>query len=802
MTKKADSSDGRSRLARVVRWAGLGLVGGALVVVTVGWLVLRASLPRTDGTVDVAGLSAEVRVSRDSLGVPVIRAENLEDAIRTQGFLHAQDRFFQMDLTRRSGAGELVGLLGSRLLGADRSRRRRGYTRTRARRFVAELSDRGRRFIDAYTDGVNAGLQDLGARPPEYLLLRTEPEPWRPEDCVLVWMAVSSTLSVDPDENDGDVLRATLPPELVDFLSPDVTRFDVPMLVSEELPAGGYRPARVPGPEVIDLRDRDSVPRWDEPVVAFPPGVGGSNAWAVSGHLTAGEGALLASDPHVGRSVPPYFYRVEMHWQDRSAYGASIAGLPGIIIGATRDLAWGVTNAWTDQRDEVVVRLDPADSTRYLTPDGPEPFGSREELISTSGGRVDTLTVRTTRWGPVQDRDWRGRPLVRKNAALLPRPFVGPITDLLASPSVEQALGSITRLGGPSHVIVLADAAGSVGWALVGNHPRRVGFDGSRSVSWAGDGTGWDGLLTSSELPSEVDPADGRVYHGNNRTVGVDLYGEVRFLPVLRGRAMRLRALLDERKPFAESDFEAFQTDLRARVYDHVERLVLEVVEQDDPDSLLRRARRHVEAWDGTGAEDQVGFRLLDGYYGALQQRILGPLLAPAREADPDFVFRYRGKAWEAVLRILEERPPHLLPPGHESWRAFLRAVLLDLAVDMEQGSGSGGIDASWGEVKRVRYRHPLGGVPLIGSWLDMEPFPSSGNPMTVQNRGPPVGQLLRLVVDPARIERGRFHMPVGQSGHFLSPHYDDFHQSWSDREMRPLSAGPAESSFTLAPNE
>lgn len=270
MAKKADSSDDRSRLARVVKWAGLGLVGVALVVGVGGWLVLRASLPRTDGTVDVPGLSAEVRISRDSLGIPVIRAENLEDAVRAQGFLHAQDRFFQMGLTRRSGAGELAGLLGSRLLGAVRSRRRRGYTRAHARTFLANLPDRGRRFIAAYTDGVNAGLQDLGARPPEYLLLRTKPELWRREDCVLTWMAVSSTLSVDPDENDGDVLRATLPPELVDFLSPDVTRFDVPMLVSDELPEGGYRPAPVPGPDVIDLRDRDSVPRWEEPAVAFP----------------------------------------------------------------------------------------------------------------------------------------------------------------------------------------------------------------------------------------------------------------------------------------------------------------------------------------------------------------------------------------------------------------------------------------------------------------------------------------------------------------------------------------------------
>lgn len=785
------------RLKKLLAWTAWGL-GGLVLVGFVGLsLFLRASLPRTDGAAEVAGLSAVVEVARDSLGTPVIRAESLEDAIRAQGYVHAQDRFFQMDLARRAGAGELSGLLGGRAVGADRTRRLQGYTRRHAEHFLGGLPERGRRILDAYTEGVNAGLRDLEARPPEYLLLRTRPEAWTPEDCVLVWMAVARGLSFDPAERSGAVMRAALPRELVEFLTPEVTRFDVPMLVSDASPEGGYRPAPVPGPDVVDLRVRKPVSREGEPVVWFPPGTGGSNAWAVSGELTPESGALVASDPHVGRSVPPYFYRVELHWRGRSAYGASVAGLPGIVIGATHDLAWGVTNGWTDQRDEVVVTVDPADSTRYLTPDGSEPFRSRREIVPVRGGEADTTVVPTTRWGPVHDRDWKGRPLVRKNAALAEAPFAGPLLDLLTSRSVEQGVGAVKRLGGASNVVVFADAGGSVGWALTGNHPSRAGFDGSRSVSWADEGTGWEGMLDGTELPSGVDPSDGRVYHSNNRPVGVDLYSQIRFLPVLRGRAMRVRTLLGHRDLFEESTFERMQTDLRAPIYEDLRRLVLRTVEARDPDTLLRRVRRHVEEWDGTGAPDQVGFRLLDAYFGALQEGVLAPLLAPARQADPDFTF-YTGKSWESVLRLLEERPAHMRPPGHSTWRAFLRTTLRDVALEMEQDSASAGLDAAWGEAARVRFRHPLGAVPFIGGWLNPEPYPASGNPLTVQNRSPAVGQVLRLVANPARIDRATFHMPVGQSGHFLSPHYDDFHASWVDRETRPLVAGPAESSFTL----
>lgn len=373
--------------------------------------------------------------------------------------------------------------------------------------------------------------------------------------------------------------------------------------------------------------------------------------------------------------------------------------------------------------------------------------------------------------------------------------------DLLAARSVEEGVGVAEELGGPSTVMVFADAAGDVGWTRTGSHPKRSGFERAVAVSWTDSATGWNGWLAGAELPSRFEPHDGRVYHANKGPVGLRMFAEVRFHPALFGRAKRIEGLLAGREAFDETTFEGIQRDLSVPVFAEARDIVREVVATDDPDFLLLRVRTHVAEWDGTGAADQTGFRLLDAYFGALQEEMLAPLLAPAREADPDFTFRW-WKSWESVRRILEERPPHLRPPPYETWSAFLRSVLRDVAVEMEEDPETPGGDATWEEAVRVRSVHPLGGIPLLGAWLNMDPSPASGSLLTVQVRGPSTGQRLRMVVNPARPERGRFHMPVGQSGHFLSPHYDDFHASWVDKEMRPLIAGPAESSFTLRPKE
>lgn len=803
MLQKADSSDGRSRLARVLTWTVLGSVGLALVLVAGAWLLLRASLPRTDGSVALSGLSAQVEMSRDSLGVPVIRAGTLTDAIRGLGFVHAQDRFFQMDLYRRRAAGELAGLFGRAALPSDRRNRTLGL-RERARRHLDSLPVRDRKWIDAYTAGVNAGLADLGARPPEYLLLRVAPERWRPEDCVLTWMAASLNLDRSGPERTTGVMRATLPRKLVAFLVPPMTRFDVPMVVSEEEPNGGYRPLPIPGPEVVDLRERGHGTNSGNGLMtlqndALTPG---SNAWAVDSSLTEDEGALLAGDPHGRLGVPSAFYRFELHWANRSAYGASFPGFPGMLHGATGDLAVGMVNGHTDQTDRIFVEVDETDSTRYRTPTGPEPFGSRQEVVAVRGEEDVTLDVRTTRWGPVVDTDWKGRPLVVKRAAMSPVPVVGGLIDVLTASSVPEGLDVLTNLGAVSLGFVVADAAGRVGWTLSGPHPRRTGFDGSVPTSWAETGTGWEGLVTDSERPVIADSGRARVFHANNRPVGIDLFEEIRFLPSNTGvRAHRIRTLLDSRDVFDEAAFHEMQLDLRTPYFDYARDIVLEVVAPDDSNTLLRRVRGHVADWDGTAATDQVGFRLLTVYNEALLRRVLGALLAPADSAAPSSGPPW-SKAREAFLRILEERPAHLVPPGYETWREFLRSTLENSMSEIQTDPERPDINASWGEVNRLDYRHPLGGLPLLGDLLNMERTPISGGAMALKAQAPAGGQMLRLVVNPAHPERATLHLPVGQSGHFLSPHYDDFQSSWIAGETRPLVAGPPESSFKLLPNE
>ncbi|MEE8459922.1 MAG: penicillin acylase family protein, partial [Phycisphaerales bacterium] len=367
------------------------LAGGTVVT---GWAVLRASLPRTSGHVVVAGMSAPVEVSRDALGIPTIVGASALDIARAQGFVHAQDRYFQMDLTRRYAAGELTGLFGD--IAADNDARMRVFQyRLRAGRVLPRLPPRHRRLIDAYVQGINAGLADLGARPPEYLLLRSRPEPWTAQDTVLVLCFFMHSQSISHVlEKPLGVMAATLPPALFEFLTPDTSRFDAPLL-----PDADAVRLPVPGPDVIDLRGKPPVYPVRDVVRPLGTALPGSNNWAVAGHRTTHGGAILANDPHLLLRVPNVWYRVKLVSPNGTLQGAGPPGIPGVVIGCNDHLAWGVTNSLIDQNDWVVIETDPADPSRYRTPDGWEPF----EL-------VDGGAIRVTRWGPVVFEDWSGRP--------------------------------------------------------------------------------------------------------------------------------------------------------------------------------------------------------------------------------------------------------------------------------------------------------------------------------------------------------------------------------------------------------
>jgi penicillin amidase len=792
----------RSRLPRIL--AGLlglsgivGLAGGLWVVVQV-----RQSVARYDGEVVLQGLKGTATVARDALGVPTIRAGSLEDVVRATGFVHAQERFFQMDLMRRQSAGELGALLGSSAVRGDRAARLHRF-RSRAAIAVTTLTPSRRALLDAYVAGVNAGLKDLGNTPPEYLLLGTEPEPWSPEDSFLVIFTMYLRLQDPTGRFDATLgtLFDVLPPELASFLAPGGSRWDAPVVGEPlEMPP-------MPGPEIVDLRKHPVSELSPGPSADLDAPLLGSNSWAVAAAHTADGGALLANDMHLGLGIPNVWYRLSQRWTDRGherhVIGVSLAGFPVVLAGSTGRIAWGFTNSQGDWTDLVVLDVDPSDGSRYLTPDGTQPFVDHKEIIEIRDAEPQLLTVRETIWGPVVDTDPAGRPRVAHWVAHLLGSVNLDIVDLIRAETLDEAVDAAHRVGVPAQNLVVVDTSGRIGWTIIGPVPRRRGTDGRLPASWTGGTIRWDGWLDSDAIPRIVNPAAGRIWTANARVVSGEMLrviGDGGY--ALGARASQIRDSVMANEEATPQTMLDLQLDDRALFLEPWHRLMLRVVLQSHSargsriEELTRRTRGD---WTGRASVDSVAYRMVREWRSHVARRALLPLVAACEESDPDFDYfrvgdRFEGPLWELVT----VRPNHLLDPRYSSWEElFLDAAegLLDELVGDDPEPSLAGF--TWGERNTFAVRHPLSGAfPGLSRWLDIaaRPFPGDSHMPRVQGVG--IGASVRFAVSPNREEQGILHMPAGQSGHPLSPFYRAGHEDWA--EGRPAAFLPGATAHTL----
>ncbi len=817
-------------LGRLTKIAAVVLVALVLAgAIGALWLrhTLRASLPALDGEIAVAGLRAPVTIERDGLGIPTIRAADRNDLAFATGFVHAQDRFFQMDLLRRVAAGELAALVGPAAVPADENVRLHRF-RTRARRMIESAAPRHLELIHAYTDGVNAGLGSLGGKPVEYVLLRQEPGPWRLEDGTLVLLAMFLDLQDERARADADrgLMRDVLGESLYAFLMPRGTDWDAPLMGEP------YGDPPIPGPEVVDLRTMDgwSALRDTEqaaraaPALRETPLAAGSNNWAVDASRSAHGGALVAGDMHLGLDVPNVWYRASLVWpgddgQQHRLTGVTLPGGPVLVAGSNGHVAWAFTNSYGDWSDLVLIEPDPDDPDRYLTPDGPRDFERVTETIEVAGGAPATLEIVETIWGPLVDRDHLGRQralrwLAHDTAAV----NFGQL-GIETLRTVDEALAQANRTGIPAQNFVAVDREGRIGWTLMGIVPQRRGFDGRLPVSWADGSNGWDGWLEPAEYPRILDPPEGRLWTANARVADGDALlkiGDGNYPLGARARQIRdgLRALgkADER------DLLSIQLDDRALFLERWRDLLLELLSdealRDRPERAELR-RLVVETWTGRASTDSVGFRLVRGYRLFVSELLFEALLAPCRKIEPEF--SYPGRQSEGPLwRLVSERPAHLLHPRFASWEAWLlHAVDYTLDYYLETGPAAvaalgedGGrlplstlSEATWGARNTTRITHPLSrAVPQLGRWLDAPALPLPGDSNMPRVQGPTFGASQRMVVSPGREQDGLFHMPGGQSGHPLSPHYLDQHDAWANGLPTPFLPGPTVHTLTLTP--
>ena len=786
---------------------------GLLLALAAGWFYfqLRASRPQLDGATALAGLSAPVTVTRDALGVLTIRAANRIDVAHALGYLHAQDRFFQMDLLRRRGAGELAELIGPAALGLDRSTRRHGF-RALAETVLRGLAPDRRALLTSYATGVNAGLAALRQKPFEYLALRTGPAPWRPEDSLLVIYAM--TLDLQDSTGNYELSLATLRDQLgtaaLAFFAPVATPDDAAL-------DGSVAPlAPLPSADLIDLRgsakpaqsargvrsgladadplDRDCLP--------------GSNNFALSGAHTASGAALLANDPHLDLGVPNIWYRASLEWRDPTptrVIGVTLPGLPFVVIGSNGHIAWGLTDAYADTGDLVTVELNAIDHSLYQIPgrDEAQEIEQRRDVILVKGSDPVTVETPWTIWGPIVAADAKTRPLAYHWTAYDPAATDLEFIRLETAQTSAEAVAAAHLVGIPAQNFVVADATGAIAWTIIGRLPKRVGFDGRLPTSWRYGDRRWDGFLPSDEVPSVVTPASGRMWTANNRVVGgsaLGLLGDGGY--ALPPRAAQIRDGLAGLEKSSPRDLLAIQLDDRALFLERWQKLLLTVLTPDAVAQKPARAelRQLAEHWNARASVDSVGYRLVRAFRTRATDLALEPIFAPCVDAMPGFDpgrFHSEGAVWA----MIQQKPAHLLSPKYATWDQLLLAAADAAVADIEK-QGLPLAQATWGRRNTARILHPFGRMlpNWLAGWLNMPADPLAGDVNMPRVQTPMFGASMRLAVSPGHEDEGLFQMSGGQSGHPLSPYYRAGHAAWVRGEPTPLLPGPVVHTLVLNP--
>ena len=816
---------------RVVRALGLFLAVVVLLLLVAGiglrWHLGR-SLPALDGEIRVTGLTAAVTIERDGLGVPTIHGANRLDVARGLGFAHAQDRFFQMDLIRRKSAGELAELVGAGALPLDRQVRIHRF-RARASDVVAALDDAELGLLDAYVDGVNAGLSALTAPPFEYLVLGAEPAPWRREDTILAVYAMYLDLQGRDARRESayGLAHDLLPPALYAFLTPRGTEWDAPIdgepFVAPPIPTAEELDQALQPAATKDVAELGIIPP-SPPFSKGGSGIGssaddgdfefaiGSNNWAVAGSHTAGSGAMLANDMHLSHAVPNIWYRASLVFPDpdqpgvdRKVTGVTLPGGMMVVVGSNGEVAWGFTNSQGDWTDLVLLEIDPDDPDVYQTPEGPQRFERHQEILKTKDGAEEILEVVETIWGPVWDTDHQGRQRALSWVAHHPRAANLGLVGLETVSTIDEAMAAAHRSGNPAQNFVTADADGRVGWTIMGPIPRRVGHDGRLPTSWADGSRGWNGWLWPEEVPKVVDPPSGRIWTANARVVSDAMYARLGDGGYdLGARAGQIRDRLFAAEQFTEADLLAIQLDDRALFLKRWHGLLLEVLTTEAIAVDPRRAelRRLLEDWNGRASPDSVAYRLVRGFRLKLRDQVFESLTAPCKAADENFSYQSLGQKEGPLWRLANERPAHLLNPELSDWQEQLLAAV-DAILDDLTADGGELATKTWGDRNRVAMQHPLSRfMPFAARWLDMPTRSLPGDSDMPRVQHPGAGASERMVVTPGREDQGVFHMPTGQSGHPLSPNYGDGHDAWADGEPTPFLPGPRVHTLTLVPTD
>lgn len=783
----------------------LGIVALLLVVALTGLLLWyrQASQPRHEGSLAVRGLHDTVRIARDANGIPSIVAASEGDAAFALGFAHAQDRLWQMEVNRRIASGRLAEVLGPGALDVDKFLRTIGIRRT-AESIYRNLDAEHRALLDAYAAGVNAYLELRGGPlPPEFLLTRAPaPEPWEPADSI-GWSLMMA----------WDLARYSYLMELRRLQL--AHRFTVAEINDFYPPYPGDAPAATADYaelyRLLGLRrgmQLGAAP--GDPVLALgfgePEGVG-SNNWVVAGERSVGGKPLLANDPHLGLTAPSLWYFAAIEAPGLKALGATLPGLPGIVIGRNERVAWSFTNTGVDQQDLYLERLSPVDRSKHQTPDGWVPFETRIERIRVRGEPDVELTVRSSRHGPVLsglasvDKAFKHEQyvLALRWTALEPRDrTVVAIRALNRAANIDEAERALAEFDLVTQTALVADADGRIGMFVTGRIPVRSREHDLRGVvpapGWEA-GYDWTGFLPQTESPRVRDPAAGFLLSANHKVVGSDYPHHLTHDWFLPFRARRVEQLLDARAKHDVATFRAIQADDRSLAAVDLMALLsnTQPLTAAGRDSLAR-----LKAWDGRMRIDAPEPLLFHAWMRELKRRIyaddFGPLAADfvdGAEKTAALLHLLRGQA--TARDWCDDRSTGRI----ESCSTLAGEALDDAVRELLQASGRDAAGLRWGDAHLAIGEHrPMSNVPLLGRLFELR-IPYPGDTFTIN-----VGALshraeapfstrhaasLRAIHDLGVARNSIWIHSTGQSGNPFSNLYASMLPLWRDVQYVPM---------------
>jgi penicillin G amidase len=804
------------RFRRILRNIGLGLLALLLVLAAAGVWFVRRPWSQIDGQLSAAGLSAPVQIIRDKWGVPHIYAQNDNDLFFGQGYSHAQDRLWQMELNRRVGSGTLSAVLGRRTLASDQFLRTIGFGRAAQKDWDA-LDDESRAILQAYSQGVNAYIDSHRSRLPlEFTILGVTPELWTPLD-TLVWGKV---VTFDLGGNHRlELLRAQMIADLGEDKAQQLLPAygaDMPLIVPPELKGySGFKGERLAGLSAVDA------------VFGEPGPVKGSNNWVVAGSRTASGKPILANDAHLNLGKPAIWYENGLHGGRFNSVGFTFAGLPGVLSGHNQRIAWGVSNLNPDVQDLYIEKLNsPTNPSQYEFKGQWQNLQVVTESIPVKNQAPETLKVLLTNHGPlvnaiIDDTPGYAQPVALRWTALDGSTQFKAILQLNLASNWDEFRRALSLWDVPSLNFVYADVDGNIGYQTPGHIPIRApGHQGLVPVpGWTGEYE-WQGYIPFEELPHVLNPATGFIVTANNKIVSDDYPYSLAQEWDPGYRAKRITDLLSADDSVTLDDNKTIQADTYSLAAEALVRYLLAVQPEGDlPTSALDQVR----AWDKRYEIDRAGASLFQVWYWFLLKNTLtddmgeglvGQYLAGLYERHGTFQLPF-------MIKIMSQSDNPWLDdkttPQVETREEIVRRSLADAVAWLSERYGNDPAQWTWGRLHTMTFvSAPLGrsGIPPVEWMLNSRPVPARGDNFTV-NAGsfrysnPFVmvhGSSMREIIDLSDLGNSLMIQATGQSGQAFHPHNEDFIQLWQNVQYHPMLsqreqiAANAEGTLTLTP--